>query len=131
MNMDTPHNRKVIALYKKQQVEALQLDKEKNHMDGGGLIAGAMSAGCCHCEGAGLIAGVKKFVKTKKAKKEGGNLERPIGGAKVKVKLIKKPVVDTVVGVKRSDIVKKVMKDKGLSMIEASKYVKSNGLYKK
>jgi hypothetical protein len=30
---------------------------------------------------------------------------------------------------KRADIVKKVMKEKGLSMIEASKYVKANNLY--
>jgi len=30
---------------------------------------------------------------------------------------------------KRADIVKKVMKEQGLSMIEASKYVKANGLY--
>ena len=34
-------------------------------------------------------------------------------------------------GVKRSDIVKKVMNEKGLSMIQASKYVKDNNLYKK
>jgi len=31
----------------------------------------------------------------------------------------------------RTDIVKKIMKEKGLSMIEASKYVKQKGLYKK
>lgn len=31
---------------------------------------------------------------------------------------------------KRSDIVKKVMKEKGLSMIKASSYVKANNLYK-
>jgi hypothetical protein len=31
---------------------------------------------------------------------------------------------------KRADIVKKVMADKGMSMIEASKYVKEHGLYK-
>ena len=30
---------------------------------------------------------------------------------------------------KRAEIVKKVMKQQGMSMIEASKYVKANGLY--
>jgi hypothetical protein len=30
---------------------------------------------------------------------------------------------------KRAEVVKKVMKDKGLSMIEASKYVKAHSLY--
>jgi len=30
---------------------------------------------------------------------------------------------------KRNEVVKKVMRDKGMSMIEASKYVKANGLY--
>lgn len=30
---------------------------------------------------------------------------------------------------KRSEIVKKIMKEKGLKMIEASKYVKENNLY--
>ena len=30
---------------------------------------------------------------------------------------------------KRAEIVKKVMKDKGMKMIEASKYVKQHGLY--
>ena len=30
----------------------------------------------------------------------------------------------------RNDIVKKIMKEKGLKMIEASKYVKENNLYK-
>jgi hypothetical protein len=30
---------------------------------------------------------------------------------------------------KRAEIVKKVMKEKGLKMIEASKYVKAHGLY--
>lgn len=30
---------------------------------------------------------------------------------------------------KRSDIVKNIMKEKGLKMIEASKYVKDNNLY--
>lgn len=30
---------------------------------------------------------------------------------------------------KRSDIVKKVMKERNISMIEASKYVKANNLY--
>ena len=32
-------------------------------------------------------------------------------------------------GNNRFEIVRKVMKDKGMSMIEASKYVKANGLY--
>ena len=32
---------------------------------------------------------------------------------------------------KRAEIVKKIMKDKGLSLIEASKYVKTHNLYKK
>jgi hypothetical protein len=31
---------------------------------------------------------------------------------------------------KRAEIVKKIMKEKGLKMIEASKYVKEKGLYK-
>lgn len=31
---------------------------------------------------------------------------------------------------RRAGIVKKVMKEKGLKLIEASKYVKANGLYK-
>ena len=30
---------------------------------------------------------------------------------------------------KRTEIVNKIMKEKGLSMIEASKYVKANNLY--
>jgi ABC-type sugar transport system substrate-binding protein len=34
-------------------------------------------------------------------------------------------------GNKRADIVKKVMKEKGMKMIEASKYVKLHNLYKK
>lgn len=29
----------------------------------------------------------------------------------------------------RSELVKKIMKEKGLKMIEASKYIKSNNLY--
>lgn len=29
----------------------------------------------------------------------------------------------------RSDLVKKIMKEKGMKMIEASKYVKANNLY--
>ena len=32
---------------------------------------------------------------------------------------------------KRAEIVKKVMKEKGMKMIEASKYVKEHNLYKK
>jgi hypothetical protein len=32
---------------------------------------------------------------------------------------------------KRAEIVKKVMAEKGLSMVQASKYVKEHGLYKK
>jgi coproporphyrinogen III oxidase-like Fe-S oxidoreductase len=31
---------------------------------------------------------------------------------------------------KRAEVVKKVMKEKGMKMIEASKYVKEHGLYK-
>ena len=30
---------------------------------------------------------------------------------------------------KRADLVKKVMKEKGCSMIQASKFIKENGLY--
>ena len=32
---------------------------------------------------------------------------------------------------KRNEIVKKIMKEKGMKMIEARKYVKEHGLYKK
>jgi hypothetical protein len=34
-------------------------------------------------------------------------------------------------GSARAEVVRKVMKEKGMSMIEASKYVKQHGLYKK
>ena len=57
-----------------------------------------------------------------------------VDGAKTIEPLKKKPQVKHVtvdLRNKRSDIVKKIMKEKSLSMIEASKYVKLHNLYKK
>lgn len=60
---------------------------------------------------AGISGGAKKMKKVKEMKVE------------VKVEKMEKPKM------KRSDIVKQIMKEKGLKMIEASKYVKDNKLY--
>jgi hypothetical protein len=87
---------------------------------------------------------------TKGGKYSVGKFFKDVG--KVGKKIVKNPIVQQVgkellkegvkQGVKalasgaggrsaRAEIVKKVMKEKGLSMIEASKYVKAHGLYKK
>ena len=71
-------------------------------------------------------------------------LERPIGGGltggldltqskEPKMKKEKEPkiVKSSSSIMKRADIVKKIMKEKGLKMIDASRFVKENGLFKK
>ena len=60
-----------------------------------------------------IIASVKKMLGGESIVKE---MPQETGGKRVN---------------KRAEIVKKVMKDKGMKMIEASKYVKEHGLYKK
>jgi hypothetical protein len=53
------------------------------------------------------------------------DLHKARGGAK----RVKKPVLEGDGRRKRAEVVKKVMREKGLKMIEASKYVKEHGLY--
>ena len=82
--------------------------KKGKGLSAGGMSAGGMSAG-------GMSAG---------GMSAGGMSAGGAPGAKPK----KKREVSKKVS-KRAEIVKKVMKEKGLSMIEASKYVKQHKLY--
>ena len=79
-------------------------------------------------------AAVKEVAKRGKA--AGADLLKEVGraakkSAKKSVNEAAKDVVKATGGgrAKRAEIVKKVMKDKGMKMIEASKYVKEHGLY--
>jgi len=79
-------------------------------------------------------AAVKEVAKRGKA--AGEDLLKEVGAAakksaKKSVNAAAKDVVKATGGgrAKRAEIVKKVMKDKGMKMIEASKYVKEHGLY--
>lgn len=72
----------------------------------------------------------------KRGKAAGADLLKEVGRAakksvKKSVNTAAKDVVKATGGgrAKRAEIVKKVMKDKGMKMIEASKYVKEHGLY--
>ncbi len=74
----------------------------------------------------------------KRGKAAGKDLLKEVGRAakksvKKSVNTTAKDVVKATGGgrAKRAEIVKKVMKDKGMKMIEASKYVKEHNLYKK
>jgi hypothetical protein len=85
--------------------------------------------------GAGLSAGSKKPRKSKK-KMQGGDLKDVIETVGSVAKTIA-PFAPLLLGLgkddghkKRSDIVKEVMNQKNISLIEASKLVKSEGLYK-
>lgn len=85
----------------------------------------------CECddvEGEGVVEYKKRGRKSKKnnnKKIKGGNINNIVNNLED----------NAIVGRgmarknKRADIVRKVMKEKGLSMIEASKYVKKNNLY--
>lgn len=90
---------------------------EANELEGGfgnyGAYAGEMAGGHCPSE-AHLRAEVTG--KGKKRAPEGGKRRRAAPSAGDGRR-------------KRADIVKKVMAEKGLKMIEASKYVKAHGLY--
>ena len=109
---------------------------------GCGLSAGGMSAGAIN--GCGLSAGSKKPRATRKKKiidlpvvdqpsETGGDLKDVLDTAAGIAKTVA-PFAPLLLGlgkdhVKRSDIVKKVMAEKGLKLIEASKYVKEHNLY--
>ena len=69
----------------------------------------------------------------KPRKPRGGAVHDPVAVAQGKEafdKLVKENVKAPIVGGGRSTIVKNIMAKKGLSLMEASKYVKSNNLYK-
>ena len=57
-------------------------------------------------------------------------VEKKLGGKKLSAD-IRMPDMEGGGRSKRNEIVKKIMKEKGMKMIEASKYVKEHGLYKK
>ena len=83
----------------------------------GGVSAGGVSAG-------GVSAGGKK--------KRGGGVVETIGNiaSVVAPLLLAAGKEEGGGGLKRHDIVKRIMKEKGLSLIQASKHVKEHGLYK-
>jgi len=111
-------------------------------LSAGGMSAGGMSAGAM--DGCGLSAGSKKPRATRKKK----IIDQPVIDKPPETGGDLKDVLDTTAGiaktvapfaplllglgkdhVKRVDIVKKVMHEKGLKLIEASKYVKEHNLY--
>jgi hypothetical protein len=73
-----------------------------------------------------VIKAVEKKMKGKGKKKE----EEPVGGANLKGATDKRSEMKGDGRKARAEIVKKVMKDRKVSMIEASKIVKQEGLYK-
>jgi hypothetical protein len=95
-----------------------------------------MDTGFERTVGAGKSGGVKKYRKRKPKMLEGmgdcgcegGAEDGPVSGAGMK-----STNPSHIIGggrKQRAELVKKIMKEKGLSMIEASKYVKQHNLYK-
>lgn len=114
-----------------------KLAMEIHNLKKGSMDGGAMAFGKC------MDGGAMAFGKPKKAKKSGkGFLSDTLGafglGTNKVERLLTGPEMkgSSMSGMgkvdgrkKRAEIVRKVMASKGLSMIEASKYVKANGLY--
>ena len=115
----------------------MPIDKVGHGMSAGAMVGCGLSAG-------GLSAGAKKPRATRKKK----IIEQPVVDKPSETGGDLKDVLDTAAGiaktvapfaplllglgkdhVKRVDIVKKVMHEKGLKLIEASKYVKEHNLY--
>ena len=95
----------------------------KDFMAGMGTNTGAYEGEGKMSGGAGIVGGGKLEITHGSDSDE--ECEAPKGGAKPK----------RIVGAgdgrrRRAEVVKKVMREKGMSMIEASKYVKQHGLYK-
>jgi hypothetical protein len=82
-------------------------------------------------EGEGMLGQNKKG--TRRTKDEMGTLTTltgtPMSGAGMKPPKVKRMVGAGDGRRKRAEVVKKVMSEKGLSMIDASKYVKEHNLY--
>jgi hypothetical protein len=78
---------------------------------------------------AGTVMGGAPPIGTPLDKPKKGGANATMGGVRAtRIEKSSKPACRS--GIKdRAEIVRKVMKEKGLSMIEASKYVKQNGLY--
>jgi hypothetical protein len=125
----------------------LPIDTMGSGMSAGGMSAGGMSAGAIKTNaiiGHGLSAGAKKPRATRKKKiidqpvvdkapETGGDLKDVLDTAAGIAKTVA-PFAPLLLGlgkdhVKRVDIVKKIMHEKGLKLIEASKFVKEHNLY--
>lgn len=80
------------------------------------------------------IAGTNMLLGNEDMAGQGGSMTGAYDGQGKRKAVMRGGMTRRVVGAgvsKRAEIVKKVMKEKGCSMIEASKYVKAHGLYKK
>lgn len=86
---------------------------------GGGLSDAQLKAKLTELYGSGLLNEVLEEVRHKEAKKpRRKRSESPKAAAKPDARKA------------RAEVVKRVMHEKGLKMIEASRYVKEHGLYK-
>ena len=112
---------KAVAPYAVPIISALGKPKKRGRpaKKGGAVLPEASSAFGANLEGGRMLI-------------ENSQMKGHYGGAKVeKEKKPKKPKSDCKTGIKdRAKIVREVMKEKGLSMIEASKYVKEHNLWK-
>jgi len=80
------------------------------------------------------IAGTNMLLGNEYMAGQGGSMTGAYDGQGKRKAVMRGGMTQRIVGAgvrKRAEIVKKVMKEKGCSMIEASRYVKAHGLYKK
>ena len=108
--------------------------KKKPIDEGQGLSGGGMSAGGKPSEeGCGISAGGMSAGGMSAGAMEGGDLKdivKTVGDVASAVAPYAPLLLGLGSGKTRAEIVKEVMKEKNLSLIEASKYVKEHGLYK-
>lgn len=120
--------------------------KQIRNLDQVGAAYSGGSGCCCHCHGSGAsgggysgggASGGSHFVDTGLSRPIGGGLS---SGVKEFIKEMKsdikqvggsKPSKTGSDFIKRTEIVKDVMKKRGVSLMEASSIVKKEGLYKK
>jgi hypothetical protein len=82
-------------------------------------------------EGSGPISSIMGMFGLGDGEHSESDEEKPKGGRRRGPKKVKKPLMEGDGRLARAKIVRKVMADKGCSMIEASKYVKEHNLYHK
>jgi hypothetical protein len=82
-------------------------------------------------EGSGPISSIMGMLGLGDGEHSESDEEKPKGGRRRRPKKEKKPLMEGDGRLARAKIVRKVMADKGCSMIEASKYVKEHNLYHK